>query len=275
MDRDAELEFRLDRAKQIQRAMLNKGWTKSHLASKTGYDERTIRNLLAGQEMRDQTVIDVSQALGLEARIENDIDTVECADNIFGGYLRSTHKFYEGFYYLYRRSFTRDNAIFRGVVEVRWDDSDERFAFSEYYEADPDEENGVRAHKGALYMSSYTNLVHLLTIFEGSLRVITVTKMRQSDGVMRGTIATQCEDIAFFQPTVSPVVLKRLKTYSVDKVAADIGLLPEAASDYAFAVEQLETTEERVVKLRFAHSQVGPARRASDRMSVIAGGRSE
>ena len=273
MTRNYDLEFRLDRAKQIQRALQNKGWTRTQLASKTGYDEKTIRNLLAGQEVRDQTVIDVSQALAIVPRLENDVDNVECADDVFGGYVRSTHKFYETYYYLYRRSFSKEGAIFRGVLEVRWDETDERFNFSEYYEADPEEELGARRHTGALYMSSYTGLVHMLTIFEGSIRLITATKMRQSDGIMRGTIATQCEDIAFFQPTVSPLVLKRLKNYdAAARLAGDIGLLSESADDYAFATDQLAMTEDRVVQLRFSAGLTARGRRVADRISVIAGG---
>jgi transcriptional regulator with XRE-family HTH domain len=250
--RSLDLEFRLERARRLARALTSKGWTRTFLASKIGCDEKTIRNLLAGEEARDRIVIDVSQALGVTPELEDAREHVNVAEDVFGGYLRSTHRGYEGFFHLYRRSYTKSGAIFKSVVEIRWDGEKDRFGFSEYYQLDEGEPRGARAHVGAVYISSYTNLVHLLTTYEGSVRLITLTKMREPDGILRGSIQTQSESLMFFYPTISSICLCRAKEYDASlQLRNDIGLLDEGAADFAFASEQLEITERHIIKLVF------------------------
>jgi hypothetical protein len=50
----SEVEFWRVRAKKIERALIRNGWTRVHLAELTGYDERTIRNVLSGKPVRGQ-----------------------------------------------------------------------------------------------------------------------------------------------------------------------------------------------------------------------------
>jgi hypothetical protein len=57
-------EFLIVRARKIERALVRKNWTRVHLAEVTGYDERTIRNVLGAKPVREQTVIDICQASG-------------------------------------------------------------------------------------------------------------------------------------------------------------------------------------------------------------------
>src|SRR5215203_2823199 len=63
-------DFLISRARKIERALVRKSWTRVHLAEITGYDERTIRNVLGAKPVRDQTVIDICQALGIEPDLE-------------------------------------------------------------------------------------------------------------------------------------------------------------------------------------------------------------
>jgi hypothetical protein len=51
----SEVEFLRARARKIERALVRNGWTRVHLAELTGYDERTIRNVLSAKPVRDQT----------------------------------------------------------------------------------------------------------------------------------------------------------------------------------------------------------------------------
>jgi hypothetical protein len=67
-----EADFLSARARKIERALILKNWTRVHLATLTGYDERTIRNVLGGRVVRDQTIIDISQALGIQAELERE-----------------------------------------------------------------------------------------------------------------------------------------------------------------------------------------------------------
>jgi hypothetical protein len=45
--------------------------------------------------------------------------------------------------------------------------------------------------------------------------MMTLTKMREYEGVMRGALLTQTESPTFYQPTVSPVVLRALREYNI------------------------------------------------------------
>ena len=71
MPQSESSEFRLERAKKLQRALRNKQWTRTFLASKTGYDEKTIRNVLNGMQVKDKTIVDVCQALGIEPILDD------------------------------------------------------------------------------------------------------------------------------------------------------------------------------------------------------------
>jgi DNA-binding Xre family transcriptional regulator len=64
-------EFLISRARKIERALGRRSWTRVHLAELTGYDERTIRNVLGAKPVRDQTIIDICQALGIEPDLED------------------------------------------------------------------------------------------------------------------------------------------------------------------------------------------------------------
>jgi DNA-binding Xre family transcriptional regulator len=263
MSHHIDFEFRAERAKKLERALREKNWTRTQLASKTGYDEKTIRNLLAGHEVRDRTVFDVCQALGLEPMVEDETESVEVSDERFGGYSRSTHSNYEGQYFLYRPSFTRKGAIFKSVVSIFWHAEKSRLKFSEFYEADPSVPNGALAHNGSVYISPYTGLLHLVTVFQGSVRMLTVTKMRQADGIMRGSVTSQSEDVSFFQPTMAPIVLKKLKAYDLASLPSDIRILDEANEEVRFAKEQLSITEQRILKVCTGEAQE-PRRRKDD-----------
>ena len=58
-------EFLIVRARKIERALVRKNWTRVPFAEVTGYDERTIRNVLGAKSVREQTIIDICEALGV------------------------------------------------------------------------------------------------------------------------------------------------------------------------------------------------------------------
>ncbi|GLS29313.1 hypothetical protein GCM10007937_10210 [Mesorhizobium albiziae] len=178
---------------------------------------------------------------------------MDVADDVFGGYLRHTHRNYEGFFSAYRRSFTRPGSIYKSIYRIQWDDTSDHFRFADYYQIDSEREYGARAHEGTVYMSSYTGLIHLLTVYEGSVRLATLTKMREADGTMRGAIQTQSESLMFFQPTVAPIVLVKLKQYEPKScLKEDLRFLSEADDDFKLASEQLNLTEAQIVNIAFA-----------------------
>jgi DNA-binding Xre family transcriptional regulator len=125
-----ETEFVAQRAKKIERALAAKRWTQVHLASKTGYDARTIHNVLKRKPVREQTILDICQALGIEAELDNG-QQVDFADPGYGEYPRGPYRKYEGGYFAYRRSFSSPTRLMRTVIELDWCEG-EGLLFHEY-----------------------------------------------------------------------------------------------------------------------------------------------
>jgi len=65
-DAERKADFRRSRAVKIDQARVNKAWTRTKLAEVSGYDVRTIRTVLNGDEpVRDQTILDVCKRSAL------------------------------------------------------------------------------------------------------------------------------------------------------------------------------------------------------------------
>ncbi len=246
-----DLEFKLARAKLIERARLDKRWTKKQLAEKAGYDEKTLYNLLSGGEVHQRTVLDFCTALAIDMP-EPTQRRVEIADDAFGGYARSTYGEYEGDYVIYRPSFSKHDRIYKYVMTIAWDEAESRFGFVTAYKLDPRDPSCPKTHKGPVSISAITNLVHFTITFRGSVRLVTVTKLRQADGVMRGCMATHFEDLDVFRPTLAPIVIRKIGTGEPPPdPARDIRLMDQADPDWRFAREQLSLTEARILNLCF------------------------
>lgn len=175
----------------------------------------------------------------------------EHAAEELGGYSRHAHALYEGTFLLYRRSFSKAGSIFRSVLDIAWDDAAPGLVFTDHYQSGRDHPEDVKSHRGRVHISPYTGLVHLVTIDHGAVRTITVTRLRTNDTVMRGLVLTQSDEVAFFQPTVSSVVISRQRDYDRSRLVADIDLLTPEAPDHDFAQAQLALAESRIIRLRF------------------------
>ena len=249
-----DIAFRLDRAKTLERARLEKHWTKKQLAERAGYDEKTLYNLLSGGDVHDKTVFDFCQALGVEMPTP-DTRKVEIAPDLLGGYARSIYDEYEGNYRIYRPSFADPHKIYKYAMRITWDEVDSHFRFVTSYKLDPREPNGAKTHGGPVSISAVTNLVHFVVSFRGSVRLVTVTKMRKADGVMRGSMATHFEDLNFFRPTLCPIVIQKNVDESDDfNVHENIRMLGPQDEDWSFAREQIGLTEKSVLNLCFQPS---------------------
>ncbi len=244
-----DIEFKLERAKLLERARLDKNWTKKQLAEKAGYDEKTLYNLLSGGEVHAKTVFDICQALGVVVPTPV-VRKIEVADDALGGYARSTYDEYEGTYHIFRPSFSRHDAIYRYIMTIDWDEVDSCFRFKTSYKIDAREAAGAKMHAGPVSISAITNLVHFAVTFRGSMRLVTVTKMR-ADGIMRGCMATHFEDLNAFRPTLSPIVIRKVRNGGTLDPLTEIGMLGEADADWVFAREQLRLTEAQVLNLCF------------------------
>jgi DNA-binding Xre family transcriptional regulator len=247
-ERDSELRF--ERARMLENAMREKQWTRTALAKRAGYDEKTIRKVLNGQPVKDKTVTDVCHALDVEPIFRVPSDSPDVAIEQYGGYLRTNYHLYECFYTFYRRDILKSGVIYKSLFQIFWDSAERHLTFREYYKRTNVSPPVVQFFVGPVCISSYTNLLHMLTIVAGSVRLLTLTKMRHFEGIMRGVLLTQTEAPHFYQPTVTPVVLRSLSNYDADPHSGDdIILLSPDSPEYAFASAELQFAEREVMKI--------------------------
>jgi len=220
-------------------------------------DERTIRNVLGGKAVRDQTIADICQALGIEA----DLDPhghIEVADRDYGEYPRGPYRKYEGTYFAYRRSFSAPVRLMRTVMELEWSEG-EGLVFHERSQFKTGRKLIDNSQSGHVYISQTTGLMHFVTCFEGAVRLITLTKMIGGEEVMRGAVLTQIDRDAHYLPSFSPIVLTKLRNYEPEKHRAMAGPVDDNAEEYSFISAELEHTERRVIAIATGKPERVPA----------------
>ncbi|TFF27640.1 XRE family transcriptional regulator [Jiella endophytica] len=247
LQRSAALEARQRIGLALDQARRCKRWSQSELAKRTGYDEKTIRNVLSGAGARDRTIGDICQALDVNPAHFDDMQPLSvwnAAD--YGGYSYLSHGNYAGYYLLYRFAFQSEDKIFRTVVKIHWSDAESCLRFSEYFDS---EKAQNESYSGPVCFSAYTNLLHFVTIYQGSVRLITGLKMREAERIIRGSILTQSDSVTCFLPTHCPVFLQKVAEHSDEFDFKDkIGLLDVCHDQFAFAQDQLQTIATRVIK---------------------------
>jgi hypothetical protein len=248
--------------KRLSKEISNqKNWTRVHLADLTGYDERTIRNVLGGKPVRDQTIIDICEALGIEPIVESENQHFEVADAEYGEYPRGPYRKYQGGYFTYRRSFSSAAYLMRSVIEIEWAD-EEGLIFSEHSQFQSGSKRIDNSQKGHVYISQTTGLIHLLTSFEGAVRLITLTKMIGGDEVMRGAVLTQIDRDAHYIPSISAIVLTKVRNYQPEKYRALAGPVDRSVDEYEFICHELEHTERKVIEIALGKQESLPAKLA-------------
>lgn len=270
---DAEREAFVRR---VRIEMAKAGLTREALAERAACKERTLGNLLAGQSVRDQTIAKVARVLGID--LEDLIappggaPTAAAAAAVlgargpvgavarpegrageeYGGYLLSAYEAYVGTYVAVRRTFSPRNELFRSVYEIDWDEEMARLRFFELQRFRGSNDRTVSSsHAGGVHISPHTGLIHLLTTFQGALRLVTLAKFRMGDNRLRGVILTQRDRDMFFQPAVSPIYLEKLagrrKNSELERLVGPFG-----PADPAFAAATAELDEIAAMTVYFA-----------------------
>lgn len=249
-DDQKQIEFRRNRAEKMSKALMNKAWTRTKLAHETGYDVRTIRTVLGGIEpVRDQTIIDVCEALGIEPQLsEAGGEEIEVAESWYGSYAREPYKHYEGAYFAHRRSFSFPNQFVRSVFEIKWHDEDWIFVFDEHQSYLAENKRKIdHSQKGEMYVSQFTDLIHLVTVNAGAVRTLTLTKMRGSGSIMRGAVLTQSDRGLFFQPSVSAIYLEKISDFDQSVHLAQVGPIKSDHDDFNLIKDEIERVEREVM----------------------------
>lgn len=243
--------------KRVRIEMAKAGLTREALAERAACKERTLGNLLAGQAVRDATVAKIARVLGIDLEeLVGEMPGIGQAPRAdgrageeYGGYLLAAYDMYVGTYVAIRRVFSDRNELFRSVYEIDWDEDLGRLRFFEIQRfRGPQDKPVASSHAGGVYISPHTGMIHLLTTYQGALRLATLTKFRMGDNRMRGVILTQSDRDVFYQPAVSPIYLEKLdgkrKNSELDRLIGPFG-----SGDAAFrsAVEELNAIEKSTI----------------------------
>jgi DNA-binding Xre family transcriptional regulator len=242
-DVDNQREFRRQRGARVEAAMYKKKMNQQQLATASGHDVRTVRILLKGNEdVRPQIVIDICEALEIEPELYESSAAIQVADLKYGSYARDPYKHYEGAYFAYRRSFSVPGVFVRSIFEIKWADTLRVLAFREVL---PHQINTTRTVAGEVYISQDTNLIHFVTVIEGSVRTITLHKMR--DGIMRGSIMWQTDRETYFQPAFSAFYLEKILGFESDSHTELVGLMRPDDLGYDRVSREMALVEKNVV----------------------------
>jgi transcriptional regulator with XRE-family HTH domain len=252
---------RLAFVRRVRLEMAKSGLTRESLAGKAACKERTLGNLLAGQPVRDATVAKIARVLGIDledliapsapvpAQTPATAPPDRRAGAEYGGYLLSAYDNYIGTYFAVRRVFSGRNELVRSVYEIDWDDELSRLRFFELQRFRGASDKPVSSsHAGGIHISPHTGLIHLLTTYQGALRLVTLTKFRLGDNRLRGAILTQRDRDVFFQPAVSPIYLEKVETRKKNsEIERMIGPFGPTDPGFRVAHEELSAIERDTV----------------------------
>jgi transcriptional regulator with XRE-family HTH domain len=245
-----------ERRKEVGRLIKQRyqalGMTVEQLADKAGYDEKTVRNIIGGHSARQATVNAILQVLKVEVPDAGAL--TEITDDRHGGYTKRAFAKYAGRYAAYRWSYDTARYVIRTVFTLSWSSAHACGVFQENQRF----KNAMgklidRSQGGEVYANNEASVLHLLTVNDGLLRLITLTKMQEFDTVMRGSVLTQSRRTFSQQPAISPVILEKLGDEVSDEGATRlVGEITPTEPDYAGIVAALDKTEREVVLSTFS-----------------------
>jgi transcriptional regulator with XRE-family HTH domain len=231
---------------RIERARHNKRLTLADLANRAGYDERTIRNVIKGQKTRVGTIEDICKVLEISVT-ERSSDT---ADEAHGGYTYNLYHEYIGLYYACRRSFSFPGSLLRSIYEIRWNKELGCLFFEETQRYRLTSARDIQDYSqcGEIFISGRIGLLHLVTMAEGAVRLVTLSKLGL-DGTMKGIVLTQAPGPFYWHPSVSPILFRKADPeLSAEELHKAIGLIPPDSAEYQDLNQSLIDIEQNVGK---------------------------
>ncbi len=232
---------------QIRRFLIQRGISQIQLADMAGLSPSTIERLLKGSYSPKTVRI-------IEDRLRIDLSggasrPVTVSSKRFGGYTRENYAMYQGEYTAYRRSYSYPDNIVASGFRFQWSYDERCMQFFEYGEYPPDRgTDQAHTNMGNIHISDFVDLLHLVTLYEGAVRTITLTKMRpRLRNRLHGIILSQADPNLSFRPAVSPIVLVKLPEDDAGgKIQSRIGQIAPGDDAYGEINEWLNETEEEI-----------------------------
>ncbi len=212
----------------IREELARKRLTRQHLADKAKISLSTIEKALSGQRpFTLASVVRLEEALQMplrKARGEESAAGPALAPQGLGSYSRPAVSWLEGDYVTLRASFSKREAIYAYLTEIKWDTSLSHLVFRESERLDAEFKQD-----GSVSVPHQSGYVYLVTNKHGQHRLAILTRPMIS-GEMFGLLTTlQSGKAAQLIPTSTPLVLAPVKNFGAD---AEFGLIEAASKIY-------------------------------------------
>jgi DNA-binding Xre family transcriptional regulator len=223
--------------KVVDAAMSSRGLTNVALERELGIDESTVRKVRYGQKASFDSYAKVCGHLGLS--LEKILNSVNKVDGVspahLGSYSRQAVQHYEGTYITIRPKYAVPETVKAYLTRIFWDTSLDCLRFEEL-----DRRDDREAQTGDIYFPEGPQLF-LMTITNGWVRTVQVSKLVAGNKSMRGMIASQFEESGGrFAPVIAPIVLtKAAGSVPADFIPGEFG--PDHVN-YKSYIDQLRKT---------------------------------
>lgn len=211
---------------KIRTAMIEKKMTQAELADTACCHEKTVQNLIAGRQVRDQTLFDVCAVLGLDfpsikeawsgAGVSGPMELKGegglAAPVYMGAYTKAAVDHYIGSYLTLRPSFSKPDTLVAYRTEIVWDPDWPSLLFEE-----TDRPDVTYQHRGRIYVPASSMFVHLVSLTKGAMRMVMVSQLDQTRH-MRGLITTLHKQGAMLMPVSAPIVYAQRETLVPDEL---------------------------------------------------------
>lgn len=231
---------------RIDRLRHAKRWTLAVLAQTAGYDERTGRKIIKGEQVKYKTLLDFCMAVGISS-IESKSDVAEYSGEEHGGYSKKSFNSYIGHYEAFRWSYEHTSHIMRSYFHLSWV-KEKGLIFSENQRYRDDCGRIVDfSQAGEVYSNEEAGLIHLVTIVEGMVRLITLTRM-QPGKMLKGGVLSQARFALYRRPAVSPIFLRKVAQIpSQEDMDKTVGQIAYGHPDYEESANELRGIEHDIL----------------------------
>lgn len=239
---------------RIRTALIEKKMTQAELADNACCHEKTVQNMMAGRQVRDQTLFDVCAVLGLDfetikqgwsgAAVSGPMelrgDGSLAAPVYMGAYTKAAVDHYIGAYLTVRPAFTKPDTFVAYRTDIVWDPDWPSLLFEESERPDV-----TYQHRGRIYVPASSMFVHLVSLTKGAMRMVMLSQLDQS-GHMRGLITTLNKQGAMLIPISTPIVFSKRSAIKPGEVG-EIAPGHHAHAIYKSLIE--ETTRDGYARL--------------------------
>lgn len=220
---------RYELSKALERAMIEENKSVSDIAKATNLDKNTINAFRKSREsVRYSSIVKIFNSVNrgsfLSKFVEDTVSVIK--KNI------SYSKVEIGVFYIYRFSFHKTEEIYKIRLEIKEVPNLNERCFKEYFLPHVSDNDDEYFNYGRITSSEYTNLIHFITEWSGSVRLMTVMQIKHQIYRYGGTLQTQSYDQNVFKPSISPVLIAKAPISEMPGEQAFVQIIGKENSQY-------------------------------------------